>query len=61
MGVFENSLAKNTPENFQNRKKFAKWKNFQSDDVITSGTKFFKNFGDNLPSCKKHCSSASGF
>ena len=24
-----------------------------SDDVITSGTIYFKNFGGNLPSCKK--------
>ena len=43
-------------------------KNFELDDVIepsvnviTSKTKFFKNFGDNLSSCKNHCSCASGF
>ena len=24
-----------------------------NDDVITFGTKFLKNFGGNLPSCKK--------
>ena len=57
VGLFENSLAKFTPENFQNRKKFTKWKNFdyndvidRSNDVITSGIQFLKNFGDNLTS-----------
>ena len=59
VGLFEQQLSKKRPKIFKITKKFTKRKNWNNDvidpsnDVITSENKFFKNFCDILPSCKK--------